>query len=201
MPHLQANRSELEARQCPDQFLGVISEIERSDGFPLRIPAPQRPPNRPCVLLVLESPHTSEFIGEPGPAKGGTGRNIIRFLREAVGTHDKRDFGLILINAVQFQCSLGCKTSVVRDTVFDEAWARGGRTDFEARVRALYRSGDYVVNCCTRGSSKVGSSQLRAKVHEALLGALPPGTGVFRRNHPSFWHFSANRTRDWAYAV
>lgn len=199
--HLQGKCFAFEERRCPDQFVGVISEIERSREFTCRLAASDRPPNLPCVLLVLESPHTSEFDDHPGPAKGGTGRNIIRFLHDALETQDKQDLGLLLVNAVQFQCSLGCKTSEVRDAVFLDIWASGGRTDFEDRLQTLYRDGDYVVNCCTRGSSKNTAAQLRAKVHQGMVETLPPGTRVLRRNHPSSWHFPANRTREWAYAI
>lgn len=199
--HLRGSRSEFEVRRCPDQFVGVISDIERSSDFTCRTPASERPSDLPCVLLVLESPHISEFDACPGPAKGSTGRNIVKFLREALGTQDKKDFGLLLANAVQFQCSLGCRTSEVRDAVFLDVWASGGSADLEARLRTLYRDGDYVVNCCTRGRSKDAAAHLRVRVHHVLTCALPPGTEVLRRNHPSYWHFSANRTREWATAI
>jgi hypothetical protein len=114
----QSHRSALEERRCPDQFSGVISEVERSGNFACRVSASERPPNLPCVLLILESPHTSEFDACPGPAKGSTGRNIVRYLRQVPGLQDKGDFGLLLVNAVQFQCSLGRPTSEVRDAVF-----------------------------------------------------------------------------------
>lgn len=191
----------LETRRCPDQFVGVISEIERSANFSCRVSASERPPNLPCVLLILESPHRSEFDAFPGPAKGGTGRNIIRYLRQVPGLEEKGDFGLLLVNAVQFQCSLGRPTSEVRDAVFFETWTSGGKTDFEARLDALYRDGDCVTNCCTRGNSSVVKTQLRIAVHHALTARLPAATEVLRRNHPSFWHSPANRSREWPNVV
>lgn len=199
--HLQRHRSALEERRCPDQFVGVISEIERSGDFTCRASASERPPNLPCVLLILESPHTSEFDASPGPAKGSTGRNIVRYLRQVPGLQDKGDLGLLLVNAVQFQCSLGRPTSEVRDAVFYETWASGGRADFESRLGTLYRDGDCVANCCTRGNSRNAADHLRTQVHRALTARLPVGTGLLRRNHPSFWHSPANRSREWPYAV
>lgn len=199
--HLQRNQPSMEEQCCPDQFVGVISEIERRGDFTCRVPTSERPAKLPCVLLILESPHTSEFDSSPGPAKGSTGRNIVRYLRQVPGLRDKGDFGLLLVNAVQFQCSLGRPTSEVRDVVFFDTWTSGGRADFETRFRRLYRRGDCVVNCCTRGCSRNAADHLRTLVHRALTALLPAGTAVLRRNHPSFWHSPANRSRDWPYAV
>lgn len=199
--HLRGRRAALEERRCPDQYVGVISEIEQEGDFTCRVPAAQRPRNLSCVLLVLESPHTSEFEGRPGPAKGTTGKRIIRYLREVPGLRDKRDFGLLLVNAVQFQCSLGLRTSEVRDAVFLDAWVNGGSTDFASRLQMLYRDGDLVVNCCTRGNSRTAASHLRAQVQPTVASVLPPGTEVLRRNHPAGWHSPKNRTREWVYAV
>jgi len=199
--YLLPSTASYEARACPDQYVGLKSEIETGGHFGHRVPASERPHRLACVLLVLESPHTSEFGTEPGPAKGRTGANIVRFLREVPGLHDTERFGLVLVNAIQFQCSLGRPTSEVRDTVFRKAWDNGGRTDFESRLRALYRVGDYVVNCCTRGQSEKIHLPLRALVQRAMASVLPENTVVLRRNHPSSWHFRANRTREWQYAV
>lgn len=200
-PHLKCHGATLEKRRCPDQFVGVISEIERIGNFANRVPFSDRPSSLPCVILILESPHTSEFGACPGPAKGITGRKIVRHLLQVPGLQDKRDFGLLLVNAVQFQCSLGISTSIVRDSVFLETWARGGKVDFEERLGALFRDGDCVVNCCTRGNTGNTLAHLRSAVQDVLTTLLPAGTPVLRRNHPSFWHISGNRTREWAYSV
>jgi len=198
--HTQNLGSVLEIRRCPDQFVGVISGIERARDFSGRVSASERPPHLRCVLLILESPHTSEFGVSPGPAKGATGRNIVQYLSQVPGLKDKGDFGLLLVNAVQYQCSLGRPTSEVRDAVFFETWCNGGRVDFESRLSALYRDGDCVVNCCTRGNSRNSAAQLRTAVHCALTARLPAATAVLRRNHPSFWQIPANRSREWLYA-
>lgn len=199
--HLNSNQISFEERCCPDQFVGVISDIEDKGDFTCRLTALERPTNVPCVLLVLESPHKDEFGESPGPAKGRTGKNIIRYLRQAPKFRDKDNFGLVLLNAVQFQCSLGKRTSVYRDAVFRDVWKEGGRADFESRLETLYRAGDYVANCCTLGNSKKVADHLRIIVHEALISRLPDDTTVLRRNHPSSWHFTNNRTREWPYAA
>ena len=198
--HSPSGLTKLEMRLCPDQYVGLVSKIEKTGDFTCRIPTSERPPSLACVLLILESPHTSEFDTSPGPAKGKTGTNIVRYLRDVPGIADKRDFGLLLVNAIQYQCSLGRPTSEVRDAVFTEAWSNGGRFDFETRLRALYRAVDCVVNCCTRGPRET-ASQLRVQVQRSLEVSLPSGTSVLRRNHPSFWHFSSNRSREWPYTA
>jgi len=195
--HQEKCSSVLEERCCPDQFVGVISEIQ-SSGF-TRDSASKRPADLPCVLLILESPHTSEFDESPGPAKGPTGNNIVRYLHQVPGLQDKGDFGLLLVNAVQFQCSLGFPTSKFRDAVFLDVWSNDGRPDFERRFQTLYRDGDCVINCCTRGRARAASDHLRTHVQRALVDMLPAIPEILRRNHPSFWHFLANRTREWPY--
>lgn len=200
-PYSQKHRDTLEERRCPDQFVGLISDIERLGGFTCRAPASERPPNIPAVLIILESPHIFEFDELPGPAKGQTGRNIFRYLRQVPGLHDKAKFGLLLLNAVQFQCSLGRPPSEVRDEVFLKAWTSGGSVDFESRFRAVYRDGDCVVNCCTRGTARRAVGHLRVHVQRVLAPLLTSSSAVLCRNHPSFWHVPANRTRSLKYAI
>src|SRR5450759_4266415 len=60
----------IECRQCPDQYVGSIADIGAKKEFPLRRPASERPPDQRCLIMVLESPHTNEFVDEPAPAKG-----------------------------------------------------------------------------------------------------------------------------------
>ena len=71
--------------------------------------------------MVLESPHVDEFIGNIGPAKGFTGDMIRNFLHEVINLQDVDGFGLVLINAIQHQCSLGTSTSAHRDKIFRAA--------------------------------------------------------------------------------
>ena len=64
----------LEKRTCPDQYVGLMSEIKVGDrGFGSR-KDPMCRPEEKAVILVLESPHIEEFKGERGPAKGTTGK-------------------------------------------------------------------------------------------------------------------------------
>ena len=185
----------VETRQCPDQYVGLIGNLRIESPLSNRCPVSQRP-SHPCVLLILESPHTEEFLGELGPAKGSTGRKIVRHLATGFPNMDVSDYGLILINAVQYQCSLGQALNTysarkVRDCVFHAVWDSGGGQDFGARLLNAYTPNDIVMSCCTKG---VGSIHLRAVVRNRIDEVLPE-VAVRYRGHPISWPRCLNR--DW----
>lgn len=101
-------------------------------------------PPSPCVLLVMESPHIDEHSPKlfytPWPANGPTGKRI----RQRIAAADlpiTADTGLVLMNAIPFQCSLGISPiGKDRDTVFRPAWERGGRGFFPSRLMHWYRT-------------------------------------------------------------
>ena len=109
--------STIEERLCPDQYVGKISEFNAGQqDFPDRIPAIERPNNQICLIVILESPHKDEFIGDLGPAKGKTGRLIRKWIgTDELGLSQYRKYGLILVNAIQNQCSLGISTNLQLD--------------------------------------------------------------------------------------
>lgn len=107
--------SGLETATCPDTYVGVVSDLlDAATDFPTRQEIDSRP-TIPCVVLILESPHDKEFKGTPGPAKGATGVQIRRHLAGLLQI-DSRSFGLLLMNAVQHQCSLGWAAAGFVDT-------------------------------------------------------------------------------------
>ncbi len=175
----------IEGRSCPDQYLGPLSEILGQQAFPQRLPADLRPQG-PCVVMVLESPHVDEFIGDPGPAKGFTGEMIRQHLREALPSVHLKAYGLVIVNAIQHQCSLGASTELFRDRVFRAAWWPEGRQDFAQRIVRAYRPDDIVLNCCTKGNHYQAEVPLRVLVERELRQALP-GVRSVRRLHPSAW--------------
>ncbi len=184
-------------RTCPDQYLGTLTEIVGQPQFPLRMPANQRA-KQPCLIMVLESPHVDEFIDEPGPAKGFTGDMIRDFLPEAISLQDVGGFGLVLINAIQHQCSLGTSTTVYRDKIFRAVWAQGGQEDFVARLQSVVKSGDIVMNCCTKGNDFELNTPLRSLV-EASIRAHLPDVQAIRRMHPASWRTKSWRGVAWRY--
>jgi len=189
----------LENRSCPDQYLGALNEIVGRKSFPLRVAASERTA-QPCIVMVLESPHVGEFIGTPGPAKGFTGDMICNHLPVALRdlNLNLNRFGLILINAIQHQCSLGTDTSLYRDLIFRAVWAGGGREDFCSRLQSVVRPGDILMNCCTKGNDFETNDPLRSLVEASIRDTLPSVTSI-RRMHPASWRNESFRGVEWRY--
>ena len=186
-----------ESRVCPDQCLGRIGDAINSSEFPVRSPIANRS-DRAALLMVLESPHKAEFSGEPGPAKGFTGKMIRGHLQESLNLECIQGMDLLLINAIQYQCSLGSPTDVYRDKIFRAAWSDGGMADFIGRVAAAWRPSDVIVNCCTKGSDSEVHEPLRLLVETALRRALPQ-ISPMRRMHPASWRDKDNIAKEWRY--
>lgn len=191
-----ANLANIEQRICPDQCLGQISYITRNKAFE-RTPAADRPSEEKALIVILESPHKEEFINNPCPANGKTGKLLVEHLLQVKGLSSYKDHFLIVINAIQYQCSLGYPTRNFRDIIFNWAWNNGGREDFEERLKNVLKPKDTVVNCCTKGNSK--DLALRKMVHTTLKDLLPQETQLLRRTHPSSWHSSKNRKFEWSF--
>lgn len=189
----------LEERPCPDQYVGTLGQL-RIDGMIASRSASSTRPNHGAVLLVLESPHTSEFKHPLGPAKGNTGRLIAKHALSVPGLQGKDNASLVLINAIQYQCSLGETPNRHRDEVFFAAWQEFGRSDFVARLKATYQANDLVVCACTKGGDGEVSKSLRQLVYAAIVDALPKGAQILRRTHPSSWYSQKNRDYEWAAA-
>jgi len=184
-----------ENRTCPDQFVGTLAEVCSRPTFPYRLPIDRRTAN-PCLILVLESPHIDEFIDTPGPAKGFTGEMIRKHLSEAYDLTGWLEYGLILLNAIQFQCSLGSNTAVYRDRIFRATWIQGGRENFQSRLQASYRLGDQIMNCCTKGNDFEINPPLRSLVENAIR-QVNPTIQTIKRMHPAAWRDPAWRGKAW----
>lgn len=190
--------TDFDDRACPDQYIGCLSRIESEGQIPssVRLPTTCRP-DRPSVILVLESPHREEFKdGRPGPARGKTGKNIAQYLRDVLGRWVDEDPPLILMNAIQYQCSLGHCPRCFRDRVFREMWKQGGKECFVQRLRSTFLPGDRLVCCCTKGNTQ--GVELRQLVYCAMRSAVPE-TAIHRRTHPASWGYGQkNRQSEWS---
>lgn len=186
-----------EKRSCPDQYVGTLAEIIGQPTFPFRWPVGQRP-ETPCLILVLESPHIDEFVDAPGPAKGFTGEMIRKYLPDAFEPNGRGGYGLILLNAIQHQCSLGSNTVVYRDRIFRAVWAEGGKENFQARLQSVLKPGDQVMNCCTKGNDFEINPPLRSLV-EVAIRQVNPGLQTIKRMHPAAWRDPAWRGKAWRY--
>lgn len=188
----------LEVRPCPDQVVGTLGALKINGRITSRTPISDRP-SQSAVIMVLESPHISEFTSEIGPAKGITGTLIAKYAHSVKGIDgSKGDTSLLLMNAIQHQCSLGMDTSLYRDDVFHAAWNDFGKAHFVARLKAAYQPNDLVVCACTKGSSNKGGPSLRQLVYAAMVEALPAGTRILRRTHPSSWFAKKNLIHEWS---
>jgi hypothetical protein len=195
---------------CPDQYVGTISEFKLTkDGgkgdFPVRIDVPGSDIIKgvKCMIMILESPHTDEFdVGKVpiGPAKGPTGTNIRNAEHwNAVFGEEYREFGLVLVNAIRYQCSLGISTDCVRDEVFIEMWNGGGREEFHERLLKIVKKGDVIANCCTAGKDRKLRELVQAELVNLNNKLMAKGVSkLIRRTHPSSWGRSKKlENKDW----
>lgn len=186
--------------ECPDQFVGRIkvdiSSIILESGvndFLTRqnINYKNEIAQNSKIVLILESPHKNEFICPFGPAKGKTGQNIRLLFSEVFkdylpsGTYD-----FYIVNAIQYQCSLGFSTKCFRDNVFAKSWECFGKTEFINRLSKLVSADDIVVNCCTAGK---GKNKLRSLVKEALGEMQLKSKIILEFEHPSNWMREKNK--------
>ncbi len=192
-----------EGRLCPDQFVGEIlinngltanpESNELKTDFLVRQPIPEYlRPSTPSILLVLESPHTTEYAGcHPRPAAGNgyseTGRAIREIFCEAIHLHKSQPNGrypLFIINAIQFQCSLG-NIKKHRDAIFRKCWTEFAQENFRSRFLSIYKHGDITINACTAGKKpKVDE----VKIRELIKIEIEKITSTsFEVQHPASW--------------
>jgi hypothetical protein len=175
---------------CPDQYVGLIGNLPNPKCSFIRTMVRERPANTRCLILILESPHKNEYINpcNPIPANGQTGENIRKFLKsiEALNASTHSEYGLILMNAIEYQCSLGLDTSIHRSKIFRKTWRSGGRDNFLCRLKKTYKNDDIILNCCTGGKN---SGSLQSLVQNAVKGVrlTPASIPMYRGHHPSFW--------------
>ena len=190
---------------CGDQSVGIVGKVCRKGlkDFPERgvkwiNDTPYKPDSSiKRLVLILESPHVHEFDvngDAKGPAKHQTGVAIRCYLEDILGPSisDLKDRELILVNAVQFQCSLGrdmsretCKGRInrhIKNCIFDELIRmREFRVNLKYRMGLVFRpnSDDLIVNAVSIGTS---TSCCVSRIVSELTGECSCGIG-----HPSGW--------------
>jgi hypothetical protein len=180
---------------CEDVYVGKISTfLSNQDDF-LRLPVNERPEDIRCLIMILESPHIEEYKVNPAePVKGTTGRNIREYILSVNGLSGYNNYGLIIVNAIQYQCSLGQSTKYFRDDMFKSMWKDGGENSFIQRLIGLYKTDDVIVNCCTKGGG-TGKNELRKIVQAAITTNLR--FNPLKRTHPSSWNIKKQRNTIW----
>jgi len=172
---------------------------------------------KPRLVVVLESPHKSEFCEQAnpiGPAQGMAGKMFEKQFANRVpwealfrGRH--RGHSIVLMNAIEYQCSMGKLSSreekKQRDLIFRELWfVHRGKEDFKKRLKDLgLTEKDVLINACTQGVTKGARSHegkwpngfLNDYVHHAINDCCEKsGVDYSDRNrvtHPSSWRGAA----------
>lgn len=167
------------------------------------------------IVIVLESPHKDEYIFNEnqkqyiGPALGTTGQNLLNWLPSVLINYvpteiDKKTatakciekhniklgvYAVKLVNAVQYQCSLGQETELFRDNVFSKMWEKPNiRKSFGKRLEECKPS--IIINCCTKGDYKREEESLRFRVQKEINKFAKDNICLLlRATHPSSAHF------------
>ena len=185
--------------KCEDQFVAIIeitkSKICYIDNDIESIDRNERQTyyksqNIDTIVLVLESPHTEEFDNDRcvGPAMGATGDgiknillgNLAKFMvindLQNQGSYFKSSseiteglYKLLIINAVQYQCSLGNLEDDImkrqRNKIFDGFFDKNAKKDFKKRLKMF--NPKIIINCCT-GGHYGKTDGLQKKVQEVI---------------------------------
>lgn len=161
---------------CPDIIAGKIGSVNQ-----LWFSAPERMKHKEelsdfsfdhhiqTIVIVLESPHIDEFSETSSisdffddeitasPALGTTGNKLQKYLiaklTEANIINSDQNYRIILMNSIQYQCSLGDIPTKYRDHIWLNLWFELNlKTDFHNRLEK-YKP-DIIINCCTVGGHK-----------------------------------------------
>lgn len=187
-------------KYCPDQTVGIVAEIckrvikscdapfKRDDVAYCDREVNERTEKR--IVVILESPHKYEFrkcgkgLIPNGPACYCTGCRLARNWRKLFGRRfDKHE--LILVNAVQYQCSLaaaGIKYKKFKDKIVCRCLnEKPLRDDLETRLQALKGDNTFFVNACTGGVKKgTAHTKVADILNDCKITALD-------LSHPSSW--------------
>lgn len=182
---LDSHKGKIATACCPDQYVAKSSDFGNfRKGEKFRFRREKIPKTGSRIFLILESPHTEEFKHDlPGPAMGKTGESIRNYFhayfRASVLSAiliPRMVYSFVLVNAIQYQCSLGVAPSSFRDRVFSEFWNKVGKADFIARLKRYYKSGDIVINACTKGNLK--NCSLKSLVEKAIIMATDKNSAL-----------------------
>ena len=129
------------------------------------------------VIVILESPHIKEFEARtaPAPALGCTGTKLRAEWNNVFGD-EFESYDLILMNAIQYQCSLGFSPiqPEIRDYVFKSMFSDDCQRSFQERFSRYHRDKDLVVLAATK-NLKI--------ILQQSMGDLP----YAEVSHPSSW--------------
>ena len=164
------NEFSIKSEKCEDNLVATVEYINDEWKFKQNNILPNDRIAEPNILIknkvndriviILESPHKDEYSKQiTAPAMGTTGENINKYLLDILNKKignpqiDKKEYDVILMNAIQYQTSLGIDTEYFRDRVWLTLWNKGDlRKEFIKRLEGY--NADIVFNFCTNGSHK-----------------------------------------------
>jgi hypothetical protein len=197
-------------RQTGDEFIGelIFDPIIGQWSFVFRIDyinkfsTPDKSVNN-TVAIVLESPHIHEFSDvdldtnderrvNSRPLNNPNSRNGLKRMLNSTSfanqfssrLNKNRKYDVVLVNAIQYQCSLGEDTSKYRDDVFILNWI-DLQNDFVERIKRINPA--LIINCCTKGSWKEDKY-----IDETRLLEL----GLERKNDSPLFYTSFSKNRN-----
>lgn len=167
---------------CPDQFVGVIhlnkkNEFEWYDCYVLlkdrtthasKVNNPIKiNNNNENIIIILESPHIDEFNGPIiGPLLNKkTGKAFRKYFPELLTSAlsnlpSNNKYNVILMNSIQYQCSLGIDTKVFRDRVWLTLWFKKSiRNNFYYRLSSY--NPKIIINLCTNGDHTLDPNNIK----------------------------------------
>ena len=176
---------------CPDAWFAVDMMCSSTNELPYHKIEDLESEKRKIIFL-LESPHIEEFTRDdgPAPANGKTGKFLRSFWKQIFGSKYS-DWIIVLVNAVQFQCSLGHSPidGKIRDAVFRRLMVQDAFKDhLRARVSKIASNEDVIFNACTKGKGRIyaGSKKLNNK---ECVGLSMTGFNVIDIYHPCSWMY------------
>ena len=180
MENLETLLQKSREKKANDEFVGAVykknGEIKfrfRKDYENLFVPAPlyrefSNGRNYDGVIaFVIESPHIHEFkididLYPEGrynarPLNNASTKKYLKKMAEgplskffSKKINEGEIFLFLIVNSVQYQCSLGQKTDNYRDLLFTANWMKNCRKDFINRIK--HYKADLYINSCTKGS-------------------------------------------------
>lgn len=188
----------------------------------------RKPNNDLNIAVILESPHIDEFdiknltdengilissrpLNNPKSRKGlkeMLNQNLSTILDNRLYNLKNEALNIVLINAIQNQCSLGFATKYFRDEHFLTLWKEKSN-DFEERIKKI--NPFLIINCCTNGNIKKrtlneifdfeesnfkGLKFLLKDLVEIKLQNLINERNYLRFNHPSSFNSTTEKFRN-----
>lgn len=159
--------------------------------------------DKPIILIILESPHIHEFNVPNSSVKMPVGtmknpstinifnNNFINLLNNSSLNKyvNSTDYNVIIMNSVQYQCSLGNKlNSISSKKIRDENWINCYNSHCKADLinRISLIKPKIVINACTKGLKN-----LQLILHNDLNQYCIINNIVYTTaSHPCTWNFS-----------